>query len=124
MNEFEHSTRINALLAKLKAKEPKVREELIAHSLERLQRLSRKMFRKHPNLCTLEETDDIIDTESTDFCRNFVIFFYLGIDFLNLFLTFWLESFFFDKEHKCRVIHITCREIFCIITFYIKIILL
>ena len=59
MNEFEHSTRINALLAKLKAKEPKAREELIAHSLDRLQRLSRKMFRKHPNLCTLEETDDI-----------------------------------------------------------------
>ena len=39
MNEFEHSTRINALLAKLKAKEPKAREELIAHSLVRLQRL-------------------------------------------------------------------------------------
>ena len=56
MNEFEHSTRINVLLAKLKAKEPKAREELIAHSLERLQRLSRKMFRKHPNLCTLEES--------------------------------------------------------------------
>ncbi len=39
MNEFEHSTRINALLAKLKAKEPKAREELIAHILEWLQGL-------------------------------------------------------------------------------------
>jgi RNA polymerase sigma factor (sigma-70 family) len=60
MNEFEHSTRINNLLAQVKAREPKAREELIAHSLERLQRLSRKMFRKYPNLCTLEQTDDIV----------------------------------------------------------------
>lgn len=60
MNEFEHSTLINALLAKIKTKESKAREELIAHSLDRLQRLSRKMFRKHPNLCTLEQTDDIV----------------------------------------------------------------
>lgn len=60
MNEFEHSTRINNLLAQVKAKEPKAREELIAHSLDRLQRLSRKMFRKHANLCTLEQTDDIV----------------------------------------------------------------
>lgn len=60
MNEFEHSTRINNLLAQVKAKEPKARKELIAHSLDRLQRLSRKMFRKHANLCTLEQTDDIV----------------------------------------------------------------
>lgn len=60
MNEFEHSTRINNLLAQVKAKEPKAREELISHSLERLQRLSRKMFRKHPILCNLEQTDDIV----------------------------------------------------------------
>ncbi len=60
MNEFEHSTNINCLLAKIAAKEPKAKEELIAHSLDRLRKLSRKMFRKHPNLCTLEETDDIV----------------------------------------------------------------
>lgn len=60
MNAYEHSTNIDRLLSRVRAKEPKAREELISHSLERLQKLSRRMFRKHPNLRTLEETDDIV----------------------------------------------------------------
>lgn len=57
---FDHSTNIGNLLYRVKSKEPKAKEELIAHSLEHLEKLSRRMFRKYPNLRTLEETDDIV----------------------------------------------------------------
>lgn len=60
MNPYEHSTGIDNLIKRLKEKEPKVREELIAYTLERLRKLTRRMFRKYPGLKTLEETDDIV----------------------------------------------------------------
>lgn len=60
MNPYEHSTGIDNLIKRLREKEPKVREELIAYTLERLRKLTRRMFRKYPGLKTLEETDDIV----------------------------------------------------------------
>ena len=60
MKSFDHSTNIDNLLKRVKKQEPKAKEELISHSLERLEKLSRRMFRKYPNLRTLEETGDIV----------------------------------------------------------------
>jgi RNA polymerase sigma factor (sigma-70 family) len=60
MDSYEHSTGIDKLIERLRNKESKAREELIAYTLERLQKLTRRMFRKYPGLKTLEETDDIV----------------------------------------------------------------
>lgn len=60
MNQYEHSTNIDIFLHRIRANEPKAKEELISHSMERLQKLSRRMFRKFPKLRTLEETDDVV----------------------------------------------------------------
>ena len=60
MNPYEHSTGIDKLIERLRNKESKAREELIAYTLERLRKLTRRMFRKYPGLKTLEETDDVV----------------------------------------------------------------
>jgi RNA polymerase sigma-70 factor (ECF subfamily) len=60
MSSFEHSTRLQHLLDRHRAGDAAARAELLEHALERFRHLTRRMFRHHPNLRAIEETDDIV----------------------------------------------------------------
>lgn len=58
--DFAHSTHIQDLLNQLRDGRIEARDELIAHAMERVRALTRRMFRAYPALRTAEETDDVL----------------------------------------------------------------
>ncbi|MCZ2343167.1 MAG: sigma-70 family RNA polymerase sigma factor [Bacteroidales bacterium] len=58
--DFAHSTHIQDLLNQLRDGRVEARDELIAHAMERVRALARRMFRVSPALRAVEETDDIL----------------------------------------------------------------
>jgi RNA polymerase sigma-70 factor (ECF subfamily) len=58
--EFDHSTTLQRLLDLVRAGHPSARNELLAHALDRLRRITRHMFRRQPDLRGPDETDDVL----------------------------------------------------------------
>lgn len=58
--DFAHSTHIQYLLDQLRDGRVEARDELIAHTMERVHALTRRMFRASPGLRAVEETDDVL----------------------------------------------------------------
>lgn len=57
---FAHSTHIQDLLNQLRDGRTEARDDLIAHTMERVRALARRMFRASPALRSMEETDDVL----------------------------------------------------------------
>jgi RNA polymerase sigma-70 factor (ECF subfamily) len=55
-----NTTLIQGLLDRLSAGDESAKDELIKHSMERLQRLARKMLRENPAVRRWNETDDVL----------------------------------------------------------------
>lgn len=60
MNEFTDSDGIDLLLEKLRNNDKDAKNSIIVHTLNRLERISRRMFHKFPVLQQTEETGDIL----------------------------------------------------------------
>jgi RNA polymerase sigma-70 factor (ECF subfamily) len=60
MGEFDHSTRIQALLDQRKAGQAGADDALLQYSFERLQRLAQRMFHRYPDLRSILETGDVV----------------------------------------------------------------
>ena len=63
------STLIQTLIDRLQAGDVAARDELLAATCERLQKLTRKMLRSYPNLRRWEQTDDVLQNASLRLCR-------------------------------------------------------
>src|SRR5262245_19080030 len=60
MSVLEHSTRLLFLLEQYSPDDDRLREELIAHALQRLHLLTSWLFRRRTDLRGLEQTDDVL----------------------------------------------------------------
>src|SRR5262245_47400008 len=60
---------LQPLLDRLAAGDGKAADDLIAHALERLRRLARKMLRDNPAVRRWEETDDVLQKSTMRLCR-------------------------------------------------------
>jgi RNA polymerase sigma-70 factor (ECF subfamily) len=69
MSQDDHSTRIQRCIDRLRSGDASARDELLAHALERLTRLTRKMFHDFPGVHRWEETDDVLQNAVLRLCR-------------------------------------------------------
>jgi RNA polymerase sigma-70 factor (ECF subfamily) len=69
MSRDDHSTRIQRCIDRLRSGDASARDELVAHSLERLTRLTRKMLHTFPGVHRWEETDDVLQNAVLRLCR-------------------------------------------------------
>jgi RNA polymerase sigma-70 factor (ECF subfamily) len=69
MARDDHSTQIQRCIDRLRAGDPTARDELLAHAVSRLTRLTRKMLRDFPSVQRWEETDDVFQNAALRLCR-------------------------------------------------------
>jgi RNA polymerase sigma-70 factor (ECF subfamily) len=69
MSRNDHSTRIQRCIDRLRSGDASARDELVAHALERLTRLTRKMLQNFPGVHRWEETDDVLQNAVLRLCR-------------------------------------------------------
>jgi RNA polymerase sigma-70 factor (ECF subfamily) len=69
MAHDDHSTQIQRCIDRLRAGDPRARDELLAHASARLTRLTRKMLRDFPGVHRWEETDDVLQNAVMRLCR-------------------------------------------------------
>jgi len=62
-------TLIQSLIDRFQAGDVAARDDLLAATCERLQKLTRKMLRSYPNLRRWEQTDDVLQNASLRLCR-------------------------------------------------------
>jgi RNA polymerase sigma factor (sigma-70 family) len=62
MAQDDHSTRIQGCIDRMRAGDPAARDELLAHTAERLTRLTREMLRDFPGVHNWEQTDDVFQS--------------------------------------------------------------
>jgi RNA polymerase sigma-70 factor (ECF subfamily) len=69
MPHNDHSTQIQDCIDRLRSGDVSACDDLLAHALERLTRLTRKMLRDFPGVHRCEQTDDVIQNASVRLCR-------------------------------------------------------
>jgi RNA polymerase sigma-70 factor (ECF subfamily) len=69
MAQDDHSTQIQRCIDRLRAGDGAARDELLAHAVGRLTRLTRKMLRDFPSVHRWEETDDVLQNAFLRLCR-------------------------------------------------------
>ena len=69
MSLEDHSTQIQDCIDRLRSGDASACDDLLAHALERLTRLTRKMLRDFPGVHRWEQTDDVIQNAAVRLCR-------------------------------------------------------
>jgi RNA polymerase sigma factor (sigma-70 family) len=69
MSHDDHSTQIQDCIDRLRSGEASARDDLLAHALDRMTRLTRKMLRDFPEVHRWEQTDDVIQNAAVRLCR-------------------------------------------------------
>jgi RNA polymerase sigma factor (sigma-70 family) len=69
MSLEDHSTQIQDCIDRLRSGDASACDELLAHALERLTRLTRKMLRDFPGVHRWEQTNDVLQNASLRLCR-------------------------------------------------------
>jgi RNA polymerase sigma-70 factor (ECF subfamily) len=69
MSQHEGSTQIQRCIDRLRSGDATARDELLAHAVDRLTRLTRKMLRDFPGVRRWEETDDVLQNAVLRLCR-------------------------------------------------------
>ena len=69
MSQHEGSTQIQRCIDRLRSGDATARDELLAHAVDRLTRLTRKMLRDFPGVHRWEETDDVLQNAVLRLCR-------------------------------------------------------
>jgi len=69
MRQVDDSTQIRRCIDRMRAGDAAARDELLAHSRDRLTRLTRKMLRDFPGVKRWEETDDVFQNAALRLCR-------------------------------------------------------
>jgi len=69
MRHDDDSTQIRRCIDRMRAGDAAARDELLAHSHDRLTRLTRKMLRDFPGVKRWEETDDVFQNAALRLCR-------------------------------------------------------
>jgi RNA polymerase sigma-70 factor (ECF subfamily) len=69
MSQHEGSTQIQRCIDRLRSGDATARDELLAHAVDRLTRLTRKMLRDFPRVHRWEETDDVLQNAALRLCR-------------------------------------------------------
>jgi RNA polymerase sigma-70 factor (ECF subfamily) len=69
MSQHEGSTQIQRCIDRLRSGDATARDELLAHAVDRLTRLTRKMLRDFPGVHRWEETDDVFQNAVLRVCR-------------------------------------------------------
>jgi RNA polymerase sigma-70 factor (ECF subfamily) len=69
MPQHEGSTQIQRCIDRLRAGDATARDELLAHAVDRLTRLTRKMLRDFPGVHRWEETDDVFQNAALRLSR-------------------------------------------------------
>src|SRR5437867_3986367 len=69
MSQGGHSTQIQGCIDRMRSDDAAARDELLAHTSERLTRLTRKMLRDFPGAHLWEQTDDVLQNAALRLCR-------------------------------------------------------